>query len=165
MIRKVIDAYRASFTGLSRETWLLSLVILVNRCGYMAVPFMSMYITQSLHRSIEDAGLIITLFGVGSVLGAMAGVSKDIPENSRMFGAPAAPERDQKILLATLTKLPEMRHQLKDLSRAVAKLEAAAAGGAVHEPHALSGPHQANGNGHGNGHSMAATADEEPATD
>lgn len=39
----------------------------------MAVPFMSMYITQSLHRSIEDAGVIITLFGVGSVLGAMAG--------------------------------------------------------------------------------------------
>jgi predicted MFS family arabinose efflux permease len=39
----------------------------------MAVPFMSMYITQSLHRSIEDAGIIITLFGVGSVLGAMAG--------------------------------------------------------------------------------------------
>lgn len=34
---------------------------------------MSMYVTQSLHRSIEDAGLIITLFGVGSVLGAMAG--------------------------------------------------------------------------------------------
>ncbi|WP_342087550.1 MFS transporter [Dyadobacter sp. OTU695] len=73
MIRKVISAYRTSFSGLSRETWLLSLVILVNRCGYMAVPFMSMYITQSLHRSIEDAGLIITLFGVGSVLGAMAG--------------------------------------------------------------------------------------------
>lgn len=39
----------------------------------MAVPFMSMYITQSMHRSIADAGLIITLFGVGSVLGAMAG--------------------------------------------------------------------------------------------
>lgn len=73
MIRKIINTYRTSFSGLSRETWLLSLVILVNRCGYMAVPFMSMYITQSLHRSIEDAGLIITLFGVGSVLGAMAG--------------------------------------------------------------------------------------------
>lgn len=73
MFRKIINTYRTSFSGLSRETWLLSLVILVNRCGYMAVPFMSMYITQSLHRSIEDAGLIITLFGVGSVLGAMAG--------------------------------------------------------------------------------------------
>lgn len=73
MIKKVVGAYRTSFSGLTRETWLLSLVILVNRCGYMAVPFMSMYLTQSLHRSIEDAGLIITLFGVGSVLGAMAG--------------------------------------------------------------------------------------------
>ncbi|SKC06080.1 MFS transporter [Dyadobacter psychrophilus] len=73
MLNKIIESYRVSFSGLSRETWLLSLVILINRCGYMAVPFMSMYITQSLHRSIADAGLIITLFGVGSVLGGMAG--------------------------------------------------------------------------------------------
>jgi predicted MFS family arabinose efflux permease len=73
MIQKIIQTYRISFSGLSKETWLLSTVILINRCGYMAVPFMSMYITQSLHRSIADAGFIITLFGVGSVLGAMAG--------------------------------------------------------------------------------------------
>jgi predicted MFS family arabinose efflux permease len=73
MFNKIVQSYKVSFTGLSRETWLLSIVILINRCGYMAVPFMSMYITQSLHRSIADAGLIITLFGVGSVLGAMTG--------------------------------------------------------------------------------------------
>ncbi|KAA0993123.1 MFS transporter [Dyadobacter aurulentus] len=73
MFIKIINSYRIAFSGLSRETWLLSVVILVNRCGYMAVPFMSMYITQNLHRSIADAGLIITLFGAGSVLGAMAG--------------------------------------------------------------------------------------------
>ncbi|MCE7068522.1 MFS transporter [Dyadobacter sp. CY326] len=73
MFKKIANSYRLSFSGLSRETWLLSVVILVNRCGYMAVPFMSMYITQSLHRSIADAGLIITLFGVGSVLGGIAG--------------------------------------------------------------------------------------------
>ncbi|MBE9462501.1 MFS transporter [Dyadobacter subterraneus] len=73
MVQKIIQNYKVSFSGLSRETWLLSFVILINRCGYMAVPFMSMYITQSMHRSIADAGLIITLFGVGSVLGALAG--------------------------------------------------------------------------------------------
>ncbi len=39
----------------------------------MAVPFMSMYVTQAMHRSLSDAGLIITLFGVGSILGAAAG--------------------------------------------------------------------------------------------
>lgn len=73
MFRQIFNAYKTSFTGLSRETWLLSLVILVNRCGYMAVPFMGLYVTQSLHRPASDAGIIISIFGVGSILGASAG--------------------------------------------------------------------------------------------
>lgn len=73
MFRKIFKAYQTSFSGLSKETWLLSVVILINRCGYMAVPFMSLYVTQSLHRSYFDAGLISTLFGIGAVVGAAAG--------------------------------------------------------------------------------------------
>lgn len=72
MFNKLSISYRASFSGLSRETWLLCVVMLINRASTMVAPFMSMYITQSLHRSIGDAGLIITLFGVGSVLGSAA---------------------------------------------------------------------------------------------
>lgn len=33
---------------------------------------MSMYFTQSMHRNIADAGLVVTLFGVGAVLGSTA---------------------------------------------------------------------------------------------
>lgn len=66
-------AYKNSFTGLSRETWLLSMVMLINRSSSMAVPFMSLYMTQYLHRPPSDAGLIITLFGIGSILGATTG--------------------------------------------------------------------------------------------
>jgi len=73
MIKKVIHSYRTSFSGLSRETWLLSLVMLINRAGTMAVPFMSLYVTVKLGRSLAEAGLIITLFGVGSVCGALLG--------------------------------------------------------------------------------------------
>lgn len=73
MFRQIFNAYKTSFTGLSRESWLLSVVILINRCGYMAVPFMGLYITQSLHRPISDAGFVITLFGVGAILGAAVG--------------------------------------------------------------------------------------------
>lgn len=73
MFRQVINAYKTSFSGLSKETWLLSIVILINRCGYMAVPFMGLYVTQSLHRPASDAGFIISLFGVGAILGAAAG--------------------------------------------------------------------------------------------
>ncbi|RYZ18317.1 MAG: MFS transporter, partial [Chitinophagaceae bacterium] len=46
MLRQVFRSYRQSFSGLSRETWLLATVILINRCGFMAVPFMSLYVTQ-----------------------------------------------------------------------------------------------------------------------
>lgn len=73
MIKSVLHTYKSSFSGLSRETWLLSLVMLLNRCGSMAVPFMGLYVTQSLHRSEVDAGLIITLFGIGSIAGAATG--------------------------------------------------------------------------------------------
>lgn len=73
MLRQIINAYRSSFAGLSKETWLLSAVILVNRCGYMAVPFMGLYVTQALHRPESDAGIIISLFGVGAICGATIG--------------------------------------------------------------------------------------------
>jgi len=73
MYQRILHSYKASFTGLSRETWLLSLVMLINRAGTMAVPFMSLYVTVKMGRSLADAGLIITLFGVGSVMGALIG--------------------------------------------------------------------------------------------
>ena len=73
MFRSIINTYKTSFSGLSKESWLLSCVILLNRCGYMAVPFMGLYITQSLHRPESDAGIVISLFGVGAILGATAG--------------------------------------------------------------------------------------------
>jgi len=73
MIKSITEIYRESFSGLSRETWILSTVILVNRSSSMAVPFMSLYMTQYLHRPPSDAGLIIALFGVGAILGAVAG--------------------------------------------------------------------------------------------
>jgi len=73
MIRKLTNTYKQSFSGLSRETWVLSTVLLINRSSSMAVPFMSLYMTQYLNRPPSDAGLIISLFGVGSIAGAAAG--------------------------------------------------------------------------------------------
>ncbi|MGW8256513.1 MAG: UDP-3-O-(3-hydroxymyristoyl)glucosamine N-acyltransferase [Thermoguttaceae bacterium] len=60
--------------------------------------------------------------GSRAVLGAMAGVTNDVPENTRMIGIPATPEREQKLKQAALSKLPEMRQQLKKLQRIVERL-------------------------------------------
>jgi len=69
----MIQLYKDSFSGLSRPSWILSWVILLNRCGFMAVPFMGLYVTESLHRSESEAGLIISLFGLGAIVGAVVG--------------------------------------------------------------------------------------------
>jgi MFS family permease len=73
MIQNIAATYKESFSGLSRKTWTLSIVMFINRCSSMAVPFMSLYMTQYLHRPMSDAGLIIALFGAGSLAGASVG--------------------------------------------------------------------------------------------
>lgn len=60
--------------------------------------------------------------GAHAVLGAMAGVISDVPEHARMVGIPATPEREQMVKQAALTKLPEMRRQLKQVQSVVEKL-------------------------------------------
>jgi UDP-3-O-[3-hydroxymyristoyl] glucosamine N-acyltransferase len=54
----------------------------------------------------------------------MAGVINDVPEDARVVGIPATPEREQMVKQAALTKLPEMRRQVKQLQAAVDKLTA-----------------------------------------
>lgn len=69
----LLRLYKIAYKGLSRETWFLSLVILINRSGTMVVPFMTMYATQQLGFTIAQAGFIMSFFGVGSVIGAFLG--------------------------------------------------------------------------------------------
>lgn len=72
MLNKIVNTYKTAFSGLSKESWMLSLVMLINRMGTMAAVFMSVYVTRIFGRSLADAGLVITLFGVGAVLGALS---------------------------------------------------------------------------------------------
>ncbi len=72
-MRQLLQLYKNSYTGLSRETWYLSLVTLINRSGTMVLPFMTMYATQKLGFTIVQAGIIMALFGAGSVAGAFIG--------------------------------------------------------------------------------------------
>ena len=51
------------------------------------------------------------------VIGARAGVPRDVPAGERMLGAPATPEREQKRILMSLEKLPEMRRDLRHIKQ------------------------------------------------
>jgi MFS family permease len=73
MFTAFIQLYKQAYSGLSKNSWYLSVVMLINRSGTMVVPFMSIYCIQQLHFSIIQAGIIMALFGLGSISGAFAG--------------------------------------------------------------------------------------------
>ncbi len=70
---KLLHIYTNSFKGLSRESWMLALVMLINRSGSMVLPFLGVYMTDHLHFSIENSGIILSFFGIGSVIGSWLG--------------------------------------------------------------------------------------------
>ncbi|WP_435525644.1 hypothetical protein [Chryseobacterium indoltheticum] len=67
---KIIQLYTNSFKGLSQESWMLALVMLINRAGSMVLPFLGVYMTAHLKFSIEHAGIVLSFFGIGSVIGS-----------------------------------------------------------------------------------------------
>lgn len=74
MYKTTINTYRNAYAGLSRETWLLSLIMLINRSGTMVVPFMTLYLTSDeMGYSIGKAGIVFGLFGAGAFSGAWLG--------------------------------------------------------------------------------------------
>src|SRR5579863_10353071 len=74
MLGPVFSLYKQAYSGLSRATWLLSTVMLVNRSGTMVVPFMTIYLTSpAMGYSIAQAGLVMGIFGLGAICGGFLG--------------------------------------------------------------------------------------------
>jgi predicted MFS family arabinose efflux permease len=74
MISATARTYRNAYAGLSRETWLLSFIMLINRSGTMVVPFMTLYLTsKEMGFSVGQAGYVFGLFGAGAFSGAWLG--------------------------------------------------------------------------------------------
>ena len=72
-MKKLIHSYLNTFKGLSKEVWSLAFITLINRAGTMVVPFLSLYLTESLSFDLKDVGWIMTCFGSGSVIGSWIG--------------------------------------------------------------------------------------------
>jgi MFS family permease len=69
---------RSSFGGLPRPFWALWGGTLVNRLGTMVMPFTGVYLTQARGLSLVTAGLVMALFGAGSLVSQLlAGVLAD----------------------------------------------------------------------------------------
>jgi MFS family permease len=73
MTRSIIAAYRAAFSGLSKESWILALVAFVHRSGNMVLPFLALYLKRERGFTAEQAGRFIAMYGAGAIFGAYLG--------------------------------------------------------------------------------------------
>ena len=72
-MNRIVHAYKYAYSGLSPATWWLSVVMLINRAGTMVGPFMALYLTEKLHYSIGEAGIVLALWGAGAIFGGVIG--------------------------------------------------------------------------------------------
>jgi MFS family permease len=54
--------------NIPRSMWLLSAATLINRTGTMVLPFLAIYLTKIEHTSEGQAGLVLTFYGIGSLV-------------------------------------------------------------------------------------------------
>ena len=73
MLQSTFYAYKNSFRGLSKEVWWLALITFINRAGTMVLPFLTLYLNKHLHFSLSEVGWIMSIFGVGSLVGSYLG--------------------------------------------------------------------------------------------
>jgi len=69
----ILSLYKESFSNLHRNAWILAVAMFINRSGSMVLLFTSLYFTKELHFSIVQAGIIMSFYGFGSVMGSYAG--------------------------------------------------------------------------------------------
>jgi predicted MFS family arabinose efflux permease len=73
MFGKIVETYRQAYSGLPRRAWVLFTVNLVNSSGAMVIFFLTLYLTRKLGFSAVRAGGALSLYGIGSLIGAYGG--------------------------------------------------------------------------------------------
>ena len=63
-----------------------------------------------------------TQIGDRVIVGAQAGVHRNIPDGQHVLGSPAIPVREQRRIFQMIARLPEMHRQLRELAAQVAAL-------------------------------------------
>ena len=67
------QAVRGHISGMPRQFWYLWWGQLVNKTGGVVQPFLSIYLTVHLSKSVSQAGLFLTLLGIGGLASQLIG--------------------------------------------------------------------------------------------
>ncbi|MBK7128878.1 MAG: MFS transporter [Crocinitomicaceae bacterium] len=68
-----LNIYQRALSNLNRNIWILAFAMFINRSGSMVMMFTSLYLTNELHYSLTQAGMVLFVYGIGGILGAFVG--------------------------------------------------------------------------------------------
>jgi MFS family permease len=75
---RMVEQVRTTVGGLPSTYWVLWTGTLVNRLGTFVVPFLALYLTRERGFTVEQAGLVVSLYGAGGVVsGPLGGTLAD----------------------------------------------------------------------------------------
>ncbi len=72
-MKKLYQIYISAYKGLSTASWMLAIVMLINRSGSMVLPFLGVYMIKELNFTEEQTGYVLACFGAGSIIGTTVG--------------------------------------------------------------------------------------------
>lgn len=72
-MNRLARIYFDSYRGLSRPSWMLSAVMLINRIGAMVLPFLGVYMVAELKFTLSQTGVVLSCFGLGAMSGSALG--------------------------------------------------------------------------------------------
>ena len=72
-MNRIFKIYKDAYSGLSQESWMLAIVMLLNRTGSMVLPFLGIYLIDELNFTLNESGIVLSCFGIGSLLGSTLG--------------------------------------------------------------------------------------------
>lgn len=72
-MKRYFRLYLDSYRGLSRPSWMLSAVMLINRIGAMVSPFLGVYMVVELKFTLSQTGVVLSCFGLGAMAGSTLG--------------------------------------------------------------------------------------------
>lgn len=72
-MKRLLNIYMDAYRGLSKASWMLAIVMLINRTGSMVLPFLGVYMIDQLHFTLGESGFVLSFFGLGSVAGSFIG--------------------------------------------------------------------------------------------
>jgi predicted MFS family arabinose efflux permease len=73
MWKRVVSLYKEAYAGLPRGAWILALAEFINRCGFMVLVFLNIYLTRHLGFSLLQAGRVLGAYGLGAIVGGYLG--------------------------------------------------------------------------------------------